>query len=114
MGRRVKIIFEDGEKTFGEVDTSGEEPVIYTGGVPYDLKSFAATRATVAVNDPATMKLLQDNGVKARPTGRQTTITISVRDELRERLTEASKKFGRTTTSILVEAGEDWLKKNGL
>lgn len=114
MSRRVKIIFEDGEKTYGDVDTSGEKPIIITGGMPYDLESFAATGATVAVNDQTTLKLLQDAGIKARPTGRQTTITISVTEQLRERLTAASKKFSRTTTSILVEAGEKWLEENGI
>lgn len=112
--RRVRIIYQDGERTFGEVDSSGEHPMIYTGGVSYDMESFAATGATVAVNDPDTLKLLQSYGIKARPTGKQTTITISVTEQLRERLTQASQQFGRTTTSILVEAGEEWLKKNGI
>lgn len=110
MSRRVKIIYADGEKTYGDVDVSGEKPIIITGGMPYDLESFAATGATVAVNDQATLKLLQESGVKARPTGKQTTITISVTEQLRERLTVASKEFGRTTTSILVEAAEKWLQ----
>lgn len=114
MSRRVKIIFEDGEKTYGDLDTSGEKPIIVTGGMPYDLESFAATGATVAVNDQATLKLLQDAGIKARPTGRQTTITISVTEQLRERLTAASKQFGRTTTSMLVEAAENWLESKGI
>ena len=114
MSRRVKIIFEDGEKTYGDLDLSGEKPIIVTGGMPYDLESFAATGATVAVNDQPTLKLLQEAGIKARPTGRQTTITISVTEQLCERLTAASKKYNRTTTSILVEAGEKWLDEKSL
>lgn len=114
MRRRVKILFEDGEKTYGVVDLTGEKPMIVTGGMPYDLESFAATGATVAVNDTETLKLLQSAGVKARPTGRQTTITISVSERFRERMDEACGKFHIRTTTILTEAGEKWLEERGL
>lgn len=114
MSRRVKVIFEDGEKTYADMYLTDEPPKIVMAGVPYDLESFAATGATVAVNDQETLKILQKAGIKARPTGKQTTITISVTEQLRERLTAASKKYGRTTTSILVEAAEIWLKEKGI
>ena len=114
MSRRVKVIFEDGERSYADVYLDDEPPKIEMAGVPYDLESFAATGATVAVNDQPTLKLLQEAGIKARPTGKQTTITISVTEQLRERLKEASKKYGRTTTSILVEAGEKWLEEKGI
>ena len=112
MGKNVKIYFEDGERTWGDFDISGKEPIITVGGAPYDLKSFAATGATVAVNDQETLKRLQAAGIKARPTAKQTKISISCSDQLRDRLTEAGAKHGRTVTSILVEAAEEWLEKN--
>ncbi len=114
MSRRVKIIYADGEKTYGDMYLDDDDKRIVIGGMPYDLESFAATGATVAVNDQQTLKILQDAGIKARPTGKQTTITISVTEQLRERLTAASKKYKRTTTSILVEAGEKWLDEKGI
>ncbi len=113
MSKNVKVCFEDGEKTWGEFDISGKEPIITVGGAPYDMKSFAATGATVVVNDQETLKRLQAAGIKARPTAKQTKISISCSDSLRERLTEAGAKKGRTVTSILVEAAEDWLKAKG-
>lgn len=114
MSRRVKIFFQDGEKTYGQVDMTGSEPVIVTGGMPYDLESFAATGATVAVNDQDMLKLLQEAGIKARPTGKQTTITISVSERFRERLNEASRRYNLRTTTILTEAGEKWLEEKGI
>ena len=56
-----------------------------------------------------TLELLISNGINARPTGKQTTITISVTEAMKERLVDAGLKLHRTTTSILVEAGEAWL-----
>ena len=114
MSRRVKIIFEDGEKTYGDLFLAEDDTKIVIGGMDYDLESFRATGATVAVNDQPTLKLLHEAGIKARPTGKQTTITISVTEQLRERLTIASKQNKRTTTSILVEAAERWLDEKGI
>ena len=94
------------------METSGEEPTITVGGMPYDLESFAATGATVAVNDNETMKLLQSAGVKARPTPKQITMTISVTKDFKERLTAAAKERHTSATGILCEAGEAWLKEN--
>ena len=51
MSRRVKIIFEDGEKTYGDVDTSGEKPIIVTGGMPYDLESFTPEETVLVRRD---------------------------------------------------------------
>ena len=114
MSRHVRIIFEDGESTHGIVDTSGESPTITVGGMPYDLESFAATGATVVSNDQETMKLLHGAGIKARPTGRQTTITASVTDSFKERLFAAAKATGTNASSILVKAVEKWLDENNL
>ena len=113
MGKQVKIYFEDGERTWGDLDTSGKEPILTVGGAPYDLRSFAATGATVAVNDQETLKRLQAAGIKARPTSKQIKISISCSEGFRERLTKAAASQDRTATSVLVEAGEEWLKKNG-
>lgn len=111
--QRVKVFFEDGEKTYALIDKSGSEPQIILAGMPYDLEDFAATGAVVAVNDSQTLKLLQGAGIKARPTAKQVTITISVTQEFRDRMTKATQKTGRKTTSILVESGEQWLKEHG-
>ena len=110
--KRVKVFFEDGEKTYALVDTSNATPQIVLAGMPYELEDFAATGATVAVNDSETLKLLRGAGIKARPTGKQVTITISVTQEFRDRMTAATEATGRKTTSIMVEAGEEWLNKH--
>ncbi len=112
MTKRLNIIFEDGEKTYGMLDLDSAEPTITVGGAPYDLRTFAATGATVAINDPDIMKILLDAGIKARPTGKQTTITISVPGNLKDKLVEAGQAYKRTVTSILTEAAEQWIEKN--
>ncbi len=112
MSRYVDIMFEDGVKTKGIVDASGESPTITVGGMPYDLESFAATGAVVAVNDQETMKLLQSAGIKARPTPKQITMTISVTKSFKDRLNAAAKARHTSATGILCEAGEAWLKEN--
>lgn len=114
MSKQVRIIFEDGERAQGYVNLDGENTEIIVGGMPYDVESFVATGATIAVNDQETLKALQALGIKARPTSKQVTITISVAENFKERLTDAAKETGRTVTSILVEAGEEWLKSQGM
>lgn len=111
--RRVKVFFDDGEKSYAEVDQSGEKPQIILAGVPYDLEDFAATKAVVAVNEPETLKLLTDAGIRARPTAKQVTITISATHTFKERMQKAAHATGKKTTRILIEAGEKWLKENG-
>ena len=112
--RRVKIIYPDGTQSYGDIDIDSDHPVIVTGKEPYELETFAATGAMVAVNDQATLKLLLDHGVKARPTGKQTIISVSTSESLKDRLKEAAKKYHTNTSTIFVEAAENWLKERGL
>jgi hypothetical protein len=109
MKKRISIIYKDGEKSNGYLEDIDGELKIRIGGAIYDLHSFAATGATIPTNDQATLDLLIANGINARPTGKQTTITISVTESMKERLVDAGSKYRRTTTSILVEAAEAWL-----
>ena len=38
MIKRLAITFEDGAKTYGDLDADSEVPTITVGGVPYDLR----------------------------------------------------------------------------
>ena len=60
------------------------------------------------------MNYLLNAGIKARPTGKQVTITISVTGQLKDRIVDAGRQLKRTTTSILTEAVENWLKENDM
>lgn len=111
--RRVKIYFKDGEKSYAYVDDSQNPPKIIVAGAPYEAKDFAATGATVAVNDNDMLKLLTGCGINARPTGKQITMTISITHDLKSKLTNVADSLGRSTTSIMLEAAEKWLKDNG-
>ncbi|MDL2206557.1 ribbon-helix-helix domain-containing protein [Eubacteriales bacterium OttesenSCG-928-N13] len=109
--RRVKILFPDGENSYGQFEMKGDKPTMQIGGTVYDLETFAATKAVVAVNDEETLKIMQRYGVAARPTGRQTTITISVKESLKDRLQYAKSEERMSVTEILTEAAEEWLSK---
>lgn len=111
--RRVKVTFKDGEKTYAEVDTSREKPIIILAGNEYQLEDFAATGAMVAVNDNETLRILQEAGIYARPTGKQVTITISVTQDFKDRIAKAAAEYGIKTTNVLVEAGNAWLTEHG-
>lgn len=108
MRKRVKVYYEDGTRSYAELETSGKAPKMIVGGMDYDLQSFAATGAVVAVNDQNVLNLLLSNGISARPT-KQTTITISVSESLKERIDNESKRRGWKVTKLLVTAVEEWM-----
>lgn len=110
---RVKILYADGENSYGDLVTDRNPPCIVISGNEYGLDQFAKTGATVAVNDPESLKLLHEYGVKARPTPHQDKITISVKENLKERLVSAAKEDGTTVTGVLVSLAEQWLQKTG-
>lgn len=111
--RRIRIMYEDGANTYGDLDIESNPPTICTGGSTYDVDAFAATGATVAVNDEESLKVLVEHGVKARPTGQQTKITASLSDQLKYRLTKAAKDLGMSVSSLLSKVSTEWLDKNG-
>lgn len=111
--RRVKILYEDGANTYGELCIESEKPTIIVGGEKYELSTFATTKATVAVNDEESLRVLHSHGVRARPTGKQTIITISVPASLKERLKKAAIENGNTTTGIMTIAASEWLERHG-
>lgn len=108
MRKRVKVYYEDGTRSYAELETSGKAPKMIVGGMDYDLQSFAATGAVVAVNDQDVLNLLLSNGISARPT-KQTTITISVSESLKERIDNEAKRRGWKVTKLLVTAVEEWM-----
>lgn len=108
MRKRVKVYYEDGTRSYAELETSGKAPKMIVGGMDYDLQSFAATGAVVAVNDQDVLNLLLSNGISARPT-KQTTITISVSESLKERIDNEAKRHGWKVTKLLVTAVEEWM-----
>lgn len=110
---RVKIIYADGENSYGELNLNADPPYIDISGAQYDLETFAKTEATIAVNDRDMLKALLDNGVKARPTPAQEKISISVPVGMKERLTNAAKRSHRSVSSVLTELAEDWIKQQG-
>lgn len=110
---RVKIIYKDGENSYGDLRLDGENPCIVISGVEYDLETFAATEATIAVNDPVALKVLHAHGVHARPTPHQYKVTISMSDNLRNRLVNAAKEDKTTVTGILTKLAEQWLTETG-
>ena len=111
--KRVKIIYKDGENSYGDLNMDRESPCISISGVEYDLGTFGATGATIAINDPETIKFLLDHGVNARPTPSQFKFTISVSESLRIRLYNAAKEDKTTVTAILTRLAEDWLAETG-
>lgn len=110
---RVKIIYKDGENSYGDLCLDREDPCIVISGVEYDLETFAATEATVAVNDPVAIKTLHAHGVSARPTPHQYKVTISLSADLRNRLVSAAKQDKTTVTGILTKLAEQWLAETG-
>ncbi len=108
MRKRVKVYYEDGTRSYAELETSGKAPKMIVGGMDYDLQSFAATGAVVAVNDQDVLNLLLSNGISARPT-KQTTITISVSESLKEQIDNEAKRRGWKVTKLLVTAVEEWM-----
>lgn len=110
---RVKILYKDGGNSYGELYVDREVPCIAISGVEYDLETFAATEATVAVNDPEAIKVLHAHGVNARPTPNQYRVTISMSESLRNRLVSAAKEDQTTVTGILTKLAEKWLEDTG-
>lgn len=108
---RVRIIYADGESSYGDLILDEDQPCIEISGERYDLETFGKTEATVAVNDINAIKTLLEHGVKARPTPTQEKITISVPTGFKDRLTDAAKEEGRTVSSILTELASNWLKQ---
>ena len=52
------------------------------------------------------------DGKPARPTAKQSAITISVAADTRERMKDASKATGRSVSNLLEELAIQWLEKN--
>ena len=110
---RVKIIYKDGENSYGDLQLNREVPCIVISGEEYDLETFAETEATIAVNDPEALKALHAHGVKARPTPFQYKVTISMSERLRDRLVNAAKEDHTTVTGIVTKLVEQWLESTG-
>lgn len=110
---RVKVYFKDGTATYGIVDVDDPKEEIIIGGAPYDFHSLAATGATIAVNSSDILGYLTEHGISARPTGEQFRITISLSEDLRDRIKMAAKGEKITTTKLIVSAVEKYLEEKG-
>ena len=100
--------------TYGQFNTDEQGPHFILGKVRYTIDDIAKSGAIAAVNSPEMLRTFQELGMPARPTARQSTITISVAADTRERLKSASKAIGRSVSNILEEIAIDWLEKNNL
>ena len=108
---RIMLVYPDGQTTYGQFDTDEQGPHFILGKVRYTIDDIAKSGAIAAVNSPEMLCTFQELGMPARPTARQSTITISVAADTRERLKGASKATGRSVSNILEEIAIDWLEK---
>lgn len=109
---RIMLVYPDGQTTYGQFDTDEQGPHFMLGKVRYTINDIAKSGAIAAVNNPEMLRTFQALGMPARPTAKQSTITISVAADTRERLKDASKAMGRSVSNILEELAIQWLEKN--
>ena len=112
MRKRLSVIWEDGTRTYGDFDLENQDELTIIGGAPYDLTSFIATGATVVVNDQEMLKALHEMGIKVRPTPRQTTITFTISEQVKQKLFDLAKKKGTNASYILAKLAEEYVKEN--
>ena len=109
---RIMLVYPDGQTTYGQFDTDEQGPHFMLGKVRYTIDDIAKSGAIAAVNNPEMLRTFQALGMPTRPTAKQSTITISVAADTRERLKDASKAMGRSVSNILEELAIQWLEKN--
>ena len=112
MRKRLSVIWEDGTRTYGDFDLENQDELTIIGGAPYDLTSFIATGATVVVNDQEMLKALHEMGIKVRPTPRQTTITFTISEQVKQKLFDLAKKKDTNVSNILAKLAEEYVKEN--
>ena len=111
---RVMLTYPDGQNSYGIFEIDAEGPRFIIGKQRYTVEDIINTGATAVVNNPELLRQFHELNLPARPTSKQYTVTISVSADTRDRLKEASKKAGRSVSSILEELAVEWLDKQGV
>lgn len=112
--QRIMFVYPDGKTTYGMFDDANGDPHFEFMNQRYEISAVAETGAIVAVNDPALLKKFRELGMPCRPTAKQHTITISVKEDTQTRLKAASKAKGRTVSNVLEELALKWLDEIGM
>lgn len=110
---RIMLVYPDGKATYANYYDDGEEPVFELGKQTYSVEDIKATGAIIATNTTTLLHRFTELGITARPTSKQFTITVSVREDTKLRMHMASKAKGRSVSNIIEELATKWLDENG-
>ena len=110
---RVMLGYPNGKKTYGIFDDSDGVPKFVFGLRKIPVKDLADLNVYATVSDQEIAKKIENAGMVVKEPAKQYTITISVKEEIKDRLNRAARYEGRSVSSILEQLGREWLNDNG-